>query len=502
MDAGTAAVRGGHVRALAWLMERCPTLVDRKSTLLAAAQHCTLTQLREVWRLLLVQLGDGGPGEAASDLCGVDNAVLDAAARSTTPDGDAVSKMEWVLGGRQRGGDNCTMRVATAAAAASSGGGLARLQWPHQRGCPCNSPLVLEAALRHADCSVADGLVDQGGCPLSDPNDEAAKASALEAAAAGGRVASLLWLQARGVVSSPLAPAAAERAMRAAAAHGQLDMVRSLLHHDQQQRGGDGDLLSPRILNLAVTPGSVDTAAYLCAAGCPLGEGPGGLWQSWYISGCKGGLAMVRWFLQAGIIQRGTGGSGLCCQLVYNWPRSTIVHDEELLEAVRCLATLGGDVPGDKVTIPKDAAQRGDPQLMCLLQHTLGCELGGALLPEAAWGGGEAAVEWLVQRGCAAGDAQHLDACYLEAGARGNAAALACLRRLGVPCSGRLIPDALLRHLPVAVIQWLRQQGAPLDGRALEEVARRMEASGGMLGPESSEVREAIVEWLRGTLRG
>lgn len=179
------------------------------------------------------------------------------------------------------------------------------------------------------------------------------------------------------------------------------------------------------------------------------------------------------------------------------------MHVAEPLDAVRCVANLDGTVPaGDKVTIPYDAAHRGDPQLLFLMQQALVCGREGALLPEAAWGGGEAALDWLVQRGCAAAaDTRELDACYLEAGARGNAAALACLRRLGVPWSDMLIPDALLWGLPVAVIQWLWQQGAPLVGRALEQVAGRMEASGGMLGPKPAEAREAVVEWLHGTLR-
>ncbi len=206
--------------ALGWLLQRCPILVDWQSTLLAAVQHCTLAQLQEVWGLLLVQLGDGGPGEAASDPCRLDGSVLDAAARSTTPDGDAVSKVQWVLGSRQegcqqQGGCYCTLREETAAAAVTSGHGLARVQWLHQRGCPLNSPLVLEAALRHADCSVADWLVAYG---------EVAKRTALEAAG---------WptcngYRAGGLVRTPLTRVKVKRAMRATASHGQLDMVRAI----------------------------------------------------------------------------------------------------------------------------------------------------------------------------------------------------------------------------------------------------------------------------------
>ncbi len=113
----------------------------------------------------------------------------------------------------------------------------------------------------------------------------------------------------------------------------------------------------------------------------------------WCVSECRGGLAMLRWLMEAGALHGSGGSADLYRKLGYAWPKETSAHAEQLLEAVRCLApAVRNTAPGDKIPIMIDAAQRGDPELLRLLQHTLGYQLEGALLVEAAWGGGAARV--------------------------------------------------------------------------------------------------------------
>ncbi len=437
-DPGTAAAKRGSVGALSWLLDRCPGLVYRPRTLEAAAKHCPLPQLQEAWAVI----------SAADGSQRLDGAVLAAAAESPMPDA-AIAKMEWVL---QQGGSRLT--VGTAAAAARSGD-LARLRWLRERGCPLDSWQVLEAELRHADLSVAEWLVDEAGCPLPEPDAAGPVASA--AAATG--VAKLQWLQERGVnVSSS---AQQQQLLMNAAGSGNTEAMRFVLEME-----GGAQLLNVDVMNRLVSVGNVTAAAYLKGEGCPVDQCA---WSTWYKSGCKGGQAMLRWLLQHAC---GPASSSVSPYVIAAWPDTTAADSRQLLEALRLLLPPGSS-GGLATRAILHAARRGDLALLRYLHEELGGELGPSVLAGAARGGCEAMLEWLVERGCAAGvEARLLDDCYLEAGQRGNLAALECLRRLGVPWSEGLLLKAVAGGVPVPVFHWLRGQGARMSKHDLQEAAR------------------------------
>ncbi len=466
-DAGTAAAKRGHISALAWLLDRCPGLVNRIDTLEAAAKHCSLPQLQEAWGLL----------SAVDSSLSLDGHVLAAAAEA--PMFDAIPKMQWVL---QEGG--CSPTSYTAVVAARSGD-LARLRWLRERGCPCNTFDVLAAALQHADLSVADWLVDEVGCPLPGAGDECQRdrQSVLEAAAASGSVGKLRWLRDRGLdfMLGPVMPM-----VSAAVGCGHLEMLRFL-----QQEGGDEVRLmlrNPCLVEAVIRSGSVETAEYLLDADCCIRCHDDHMWR---IVGQTGSVDMVRWLLG----EAGADLLGCASDLIEGWPETTApgVHNAQLLEALRMDA---GTVSfGREEPMLREAACRSDVALLRFLHEELGFGLGPGVLAAAAGGGCEAVMEWLVERGCAEGNEWGLlDKCYLKAGQRGNLAALECLRRLGVPRGEGLLSRAVgawALSLPLPVVQWLWGQGARISGQQLQSARRAAEERPGQEGVE-------VVEWLEG----
>ncbi len=463
-DAGTAAAKSGHISALSWLLDRCPGLLNRTDTLKAAAQHCPLAQLQEAWGLLY----------GANSSSQLEDAVLNAAALSATL--DAVPKMEWLL---QESG--CIPTAATAAAAAHSGD-FTRLRWLRECGCPMDSCRVLEAVLESADLSVAEWLVDEAGCPLLDPNSADARLVVPAAAAASGSVAKLQWLQARGVAMLPEPPGHL-RPMAAAVASGHLDAVR-FLHQDLRDQP-----LSPR---LVLHSGSPEIASYLLRAGCPVDN------RAWMEVGPTGNMTMVRWLLQEAHLP----AVASVAQLIDTWPETTgpRVHNQLLLEAVRLMAPPGSSAE-EMASAVEVAARRSDVDLLRYLHEELGCGLGPRVLAQAARGGCEAVIAWLVEQACAAGGEEELLAnCYLEAAQRGNLAALECLRRLGVPWREELLHKAVeswdtvapyTRGVPLPAVKWMWGQGARITAQDVASLA--VEERLGKGGME-------VVEWLEGQL--
>lgn len=385
---------------------------------------------------------------AADNSQRLDGAVLGAAAESAVPDA-AIAKMAWLV---QQGG--CSLTVRTAAAAARSGD-LARLRWLRERGCPFDSSQVVEAALQHADLSVADWLVDEAGCPLPEPH----AAGPVASAAAASDVGKLRWLQERGVDVSSLAQQ--EDLLLNAVGSGNTEAMRSVLELE-----GGARLLNVAVMNRLVSVGNVTAAAYFYGAGCPVDQVA---WSEWAASGCRGGLAMLRWLLEEA---RVSASSLPLRDMVAAWPDATAADSRRLLEAVRLLLPSGScSVLATRASLV--AARKGDLSLLRYLHEELGGELGPSVLAGAARGGCEAMLEWLVERGCGAGvEARVLDDCYLEAGQRGNLAALECLRRLGVPRSKELLLKAVSGGVPVPVFEWLRGRGARMSEEDLREAAR------------------------------
>ncbi len=451
--AAAAVVQSSNALAvLSWLLDRCPGLVHSPTALQAAAQHCPLPQLQQMWALL----------SAADSSLQLDDSVLNAAAKSTTP--DALPKLEWLL---QQG--SCSLSSDTAAAAATSGD-LPRLQWLRERGCPFDSWQVLEAALAHADLSVADWLLDEAGCPNPGPHNTVGLVSA---AATSGSMAKLRWLQVRGVATLPEPPG--WWPLEAAARSGRLETMR-FFHRE----GGD-QLLSKRVMAAAIRSSSLETAAYLLEAGCPV-EGFG-----WYEAGRAGDLAAVRWLLEEARLP----ALGNLSDLVMAWPESR-QSNMRLLEAVQLIAPPGSIIEGPAQLLGT-AAVRSDVSLLRYLHEELGCELGPSVLRAAACNGCEAVVEWLMERGCAEGAEQALlDGCYLEAGERGDRTALECLRSQGLQWSEELLSMAVMRwRLPLPVVQWMWGQGAPISEQQLRAVRGVLEGQPGQEGLE-------MMEWLEG----
>ncbi len=193
-DPGVAAVKAGHTQLLGWLLRHCPALLRAGSLLEAAARHCSLAVLQAVWETVQGEAGSStGPRPALGQ------AVLDAAARSATP--DALAKMQWVL---EAGGGSCSLTRGTASIAMDTGD-VERLRWLRERGCTPYIPDQFELGLTLGGASlpVAQWLVDEAECQL--PKAGAGTRvdprywEALLKAAARGRdfLVKMLWLQDR-----------------------------------------------------------------------------------------------------------------------------------------------------------------------------------------------------------------------------------------------------------------------------------------------------------------
>ncbi len=153
-----------------------------------------------------------------------------------------------------------------------------------------------------------------------------------------------------------------------------------------------------------------------------------------------------------------------------------------LEQAVQALVGGGCPYQGAPVALALcDAARRGDLPLLRYLHKELGVVLGPETLAAAAWGGCEAALEWLVEAGC---EAERMEDChpdcdpYLAAGHRGDVAALECLCRLGVPLHAKLLRRAWRGYIPLPVLRWLVEQGAPWDEEAVREAVQSARRQG------------------------
>lgn len=397
--------------------------------------------------------------------------MLDAAASSPTP--DAVQKMEWVLDA-----GSSSLRAETAAAAVGTMHG-ARLVWLWDRGCSFCSRKVLEAALRNTVLIVLEWLVQLAGCPLPDRHDEEAVASAYEAAAGSGRVHHVLWLQVHGV---PRPRTALDRAMREAARCGELEVVR-LLH---QLEDGDA-LLSTWVMDAAVESGSVETAAYLKAAGCRIHQSSawGHAKQS-----VVGSVGMLRWLLG---VERLQGSRGLV-EVLKHW--SGKGYSELLLLAVQLMVKRGDRPAYDGCCLfleVEAAAAGGELGVLRYLHEELGWKLVGGAMVGAARGGCEETAEWLWQRRCRVRNSGY---CYHHAARNGDRGMMERLWRLGLRWGVVTLQEVLDdSRVQLPALQWMWERAPGLYGsKDLERAIRRREAS----SVRRSEAREQqVAAWLR-----
>ncbi len=377
-DPGVAAVEAGHPQLLGWLLRHCPAVLGPNRVMRAAARHCDLAGLRQVWEALRSHpcFNTNSTDQEAGCVVLVDQWVLDAAAGSATL--DAVAKMEWLLevgageygleestaGGATSSSDrppaaaSCSLQESTAAAAAHSGG-LRRLRWLRERGCPVDKEWVLECALQHADLAVAQWLVDEAGVALPTRRPVSSIFQPLPFMQAAAKsldgVAKLRWLQGRGF------PALSRRSLmlrgvaRAVVRAGRVDMV----HHLVSVCGRDKVALCVDG-NEAARSGSVAMAELLHQAGVAFNP------RAYEGAAEVGSVAVVRWLAA----EVGVSAAGLPLhRLIGVWPSYTPAHSRDLLEAVQLLVEQAGCTVGlDSGVALREGAARGD---LALVQYLL-----------------------------------------------------------------------------------------------------------------------------------
>ncbi len=456
-DAGTAAVRFGHLHLLPWLLQHgCP--MDKHRVLEAAAQHCDLQQLLHVWNLL---------GCAPRPPSGADiHARLAQAAGSSGS--DAIPKLSWLLAVYKRQSPNPKLierEIAVAAAlGAAESGNLPVLRWLlHERDpnlCsntlaelweedesrPPKWPRVLAGELRHGRVAVADWLVDEAGCPVLQRAQEQQREEEVQqrwglrqlwdGAARGGDVEAMRWLLHRRV------PVCRE-ARVAAAASGQLEAVR-FLHQEcgvEQQE---------YVFVCAAGSGSVPLATWLLQAGCRMDEGAYGsaalarhvpmLRWLWEEARCPWGEDTLRAIMDYWCLGRESRQVGKSSSSSSSSSSGGGGSGSGDLEQVVWAMLEAGCPPGggtDSADSIGAAVACGLLPLVRHLREERGVAFAPGTLAAAARGGCVPVVEWLVGAGCRAGDGAEYNPYAVAAGGKrgrgiADVATLSCLRRLGV----------------------------------------------------------------------
>ncbi len=484
-DPGKAAIKAGHPQLLGWCMRHCPGLLRPHSLLKAAARYCDLAGLQAVWDQLT--LWTNGPSAIGHTPPVLGQQVLDAAAKSTTP--DAVAKMEWVLAAAAAaasgfGGSSCCLGPSTAVAAVRSGD-LGRLRWLQERGCPMDGESdVLESALQHADLAVAQWLVDEAGCELPAAGAEEYSSGWEDLTAASARsavdgVGKLQWLQERGappldVADSRILRCTAYAAVRA----GQLEVAQHLLAVYGPRAVQDDQPIAMRLEHGVARSGSMAMLRHLHQAGLvfvhPTYTEEGELLAVGGVPARVDPLP-IGWRL---------------ARVIEAWPDHDTSNSRDLREAVQLAVgegwhdplhydglNTGADAEYDEdgragrymgtyftYEVMTAAVRRGDLALVQYLTQVRPyqyhvCE---QVVAAAAEAGCEALLEWIA--GQPGWQEKRPDGGpYTEAAERGDLGTLTALRRLGVAWTPW---DDLATAVRVGccgqALRWLVEQGLPL----------------------------------------
>ncbi len=457
-DTGAAAIAAGHIRLLPWLLQqRCP--LDPVKTLEAAAAHCDLAGLQAVWKLLGY---DARPPEDVSSWPELIYKVANIIGRSANA---PVAKFSWLreaVGGEVLQGHWHDL-VKAAAEGAAAAGNLPLLRWLGDNGLDLEGNeccLAPAEALWHGHVAVADWLVE-AGCPLPTfPDEDEESLQDVWRRAGGGSVEAVRWLLHHGVPVGGVA-------LKAAAGAGRLEVVQ-LLHHEC------GLAVTAGVFAKAAGSRSLPTVTWLKQEGCPMGPAAYGS------AAGAGDVAMMRWLA---VEARCPWGAMTVSKVIAHWRdqqrgiedtaeariSSTCSASSSLGQAVRAL--LGAGCPlGDSGMCMGVAAKRGDLPLLRYLHTERGVDLDPRVLAAAVEGGCEVVLEWLVQ---VRPKLRHEGRWDPHLGARGNAAALACLRRLRVPLRPNVVGWAAHEDVPLPLVRWLMEQGAQWDSRAVSRVLRR-----------------------------
>ncbi len=458
-DPGAAAIRSRHLHLLPWLAEH-GCMVKPYDTLAAGLEHCSLPELQTVWELL----GCGGKvletfkssnqyclGRAASRLAGSD-----------------MAKLSWLLSVMVDPTTQRPLRDALmgAAVGAAASGNLPLLRWLCGQqglnlmwegadvlgptGVETSSTRVLGVALQHSQLAVARWLVDElgGRLPLQ-VEQQWARGLVWRSAGAGGDEA-VSWLLDRGV---PVHGAG----LQGAAEAGRLQTVR-LLHEDH------GVPLTKAAFEAAASSGSVPTATWLRQAGCPMST------HAYRCAASRGHTAMLGWL--AGVAGCPWDYRTLS-SVISSWPSDagSMAH----LEATVRELVAAGCPPGggtDDTDSVGWAARKCHLALVRYLHEELGLAFAHETLAQAACGGCEPVLEWLVGAGCVPEGGTDLEPCmnpYTEAGRVGDVDTMACMRRLGVPWAKDELGCAVAREVPLPSMRWMVEQGAPWDEDAVRD---------------------------------
>ncbi len=492
-DLGEVAIKAGHPHLLGWLLRHCPAsllLPDRVLT--TAATHCSLADLQAAWKEIQASLARTELIEPENTVCShrrnsihvsLDQAVLDAAAASVTP--DAVAKMEWLL---DAGNPNCRLTADTAAAAARSGD-LGRLRWLRDQGCPMGGEgqTVLVSALRYADLTVTRWLVDDAECKLPEAAGkgwrrivQAASWSLLDG------VAKLKWLRLRGAPGR-LGRGWLDNTALWAVHAGLGDVVHYLLQGKKLHTALQAD---PGVWqHMATQSRSIPLAESLRQAGLAYTRAA-------YVGAAKrGDLAMVQWLAREAGVYDAEKPMWDAVILIRRWPEETAADNRSLLQAVQWVYEEAGrraqaqakdgehvaaapSVALDRIIAMQAtlcAMQRGDTALLqYLTEHgVVPVPRDGTareLLTSAVATGCEAAVRWLAQQpGCFDESAPgHLYTC---AAGNGDRATLLVLQGLGVRWGrGDSLVSAVRQGCVMPALRWLVERGMEIgDAEALEE---------------------------------
>ncbi len=461
-DPGSAAIASGHAHLLPWLIQNCCPL-DPGEVLNAAATHCDMEGMLQTWQLL-------GGGSRPPDHKFWREEMARAAGRSDTA---AVAKLSWLLSppeGTETQQEQEEQEeeqqqeqqelLLSAAKGAAVRGRLPVLQWLLGEGLDAGGNLrrwhrTLAAVLLHRHVAVADWLVDVAGCPLPQQEQRWELEFIWMYAGWSGSMQPISWLLGRGV---PLQ----EAAILGAGHSGNLEAVQ-LLHARY------GLPLTAELFTYAAESRSMPTATWLLQMGCPMGP------EAYRRAALQGDADMVLWLAQTAMCP---WNEGTASSVISMW-REGAESSSSLLPTVRALVEAGcpqGGVQGQGPaggggmqrhgSAALDAAvRRGHLPLAHYLHEELGVGFGPNTLAEAAQGGCEPVLEWLVGAGCGPGTGYP----YVKAADHGDLATLRCLHRMGVP-----LGDAgWWRQLnafsvPLAAVRWLVERGAPWD----EEGAR------------------------------
>ncbi len=412
---------------------------------------------------------------------------LDAMAVSAAySDVTAIAKLSWLLSTGEGAGTHQQLHqhegqlqlLHTAAPGAAASGSLPVLQWLHARGATgpgLKWPHTLVAALQQGHVAAVDWLVDVVGCPLPQLGLQWGQwglGFVWRNAGLSGSMGPVRWLLGRGVPAH-------QGAVRGAAQAGNLEAVKFL-------HASCGLRLTPSVFSGAAGSRSMPIVTWLLQAGCPM--------DPWAYCGAaaQGDVDMVLWLAQ---VARCPWIEKTLSNAVDFWPRGA-ASTSQLLPTVRALVEAGcplgagmeaGGVQGLGSAALDAAVRRGDLPLARYLHEECGVGFGTETMVQAAAGGCEAVLEWLVEAGCGLGTGYP----YMRAAEHGDLATMGCLCRLGVPLGGAGWWRKLdVNLVPLAAVEWLVERGAPWDDEAARKLVAKAER---FFRPRGEE----LVSWLK-----